>query len=290
VVVSLCPSILAVVLAGLCKRPGGRHIAIVHDIESGIAKSLGMAGRTLTHVMGWVERIALSRCSLVIVLSESMRRQLVRAGIVSPIEVLPVWADTEAIRPMPAREGNARTLLYSGNLGRKQGLSQLLDLAEVLRERGSDLRLMIRGAGNQAESIALEAERRGLENVEFLPLVSKEQLGDSLAEGDIHLVPQNPSAADFALPSKIFAIMAAARPFVATAAEHSVLWQLQRESRAFVCVPPNDKMAFADAVMALAREASLRRELGARGRAYVTENCSKRKCLDWLMSAVANRA
>ena len=35
--------------------------------------------------------------------------------------------------------------------------------------------------------------------------------------GDIHLVPQNPNTAAFAVPSKVFNIMAVGRPFVATA-------------------------------------------------------------------------
>jgi colanic acid biosynthesis glycosyl transferase WcaI len=290
VVVSLCPSILTVVLANLCMRRGGRHVAIVHDIESGIAKGLGIVGETLTRVLRWVECVALSRCSLVIVLTEAMRRQLERAGIGSPIEVLPVWADTDSIRPTPNRAGRAQTLLYSGNLGRKQGLSQLLDLAEDLRTRRSDLRMIIRGAGNQAQAVASEAACRGLDNIEFHELVPHDGLCESLGQGDIHLVPQHPNAADFALPSKIFSIMAAARPFVATAAENSPLWHLQRESKAFVCVPPNDRTAFADAVLALAHDAVLRQAMGARGRDYVMENYSKRKCLDRLVSAVVNPA
>jgi colanic acid biosynthesis glycosyl transferase WcaI len=188
------------------------------------------------------------------------------------------------------RDGHARTLLYSGNLGRKQGLSQLLDLAEVLRAKRPDLHIVIRGTGNQAQLIAAEATRRGLENVEFKPLVSPEELSDSLAEGDIHLVPQDPNAADFALPSKIFGIMASARPFIATAAEQSTLWQLQRESQAFVCVPPHDAQAFAEAVIRLANDADLRRALGSRGRSYVLEHYSKRKCLDRLTSVLASPA
>jgi colanic acid biosynthesis glycosyl transferase WcaI len=289
-VISLCPSVLSVVLASLCTRRNGRHVAIVHDIQSGLARGLGMTSRGLSGVITCLERLAFNRADLVVVLSDDMRRELLSIGVKTPIEVFPIWTDTDSIQPTPVRDGRATTLLYSGNFGRKQGLSQLLDLAQVLLERGSDLRLVLRGAGSQALPLATEAATRRLDNIEFQPLVARERLSEGLAEGDIHLVPQHPAAVDFALPSKIFAIMAAARPFVAIAPERSALWRLQGESGAFVCVAPDDKNSLADAVAALADDAALRAELGARGRAYVLQHFSKQKSLDRLISALHGAA
>lgn len=287
VVVSLCPSILAVALANRLRRRGARHVALVHDIQSGLAEGLGMTQGRIVRMLRAVERSALSACDLVVVLSEDMRRRLRDNGITSRILVVPIWSDTEAIRPSPVPPGPARVALYSGNMGRKQGLMQLVDLAEELRARGSGLRVVLRGRGNQAEAIAREIAARSLDNVSLDDLLARERLSEGLAEGDIHLVPQDPAAADFAVPSKIYGIMAAARPFVATAGPGSTLWRLQRKCGAFLCVPPNDSRCFADAVVRLAEDEALRREMGDRGLRYVTVHCGKEKLLGRLMAAIA---
>ena len=44
VVLALCPSILCVVLALAARQRGGSAIAVVHDIQSGLAQQLGMNG------------------------------------------------------------------------------------------------------------------------------------------------------------------------------------------------------------------------------------------------------
>jgi len=285
-VVSLCPSVLAVALGGLIRRKDARHVALVHDIQSGLAGGLGMTGRAAVRGLQALERSAFNRCDLIVVLSEEMRQTLRRAGVSAPIHVHPIWIDVDAIQPRPAAPGPARVALYSGNFGRKQGLMQLVDLAQELLGRGSDLRVVLRGRGSQSGPISRAVEERGLGNVEIGDLLPAERLADGLAEGDIHLVPQDPSVADYAVPSKIYGIMAAARPFVATAHKGSTLWRLQRESGAFVCVPPNDAPALARAVLALAGDAERRRALGRRGRAWVTAHCAKDKSLRALAGAI----
>lgn len=286
-VLSLCPSILAVLLGVLTTRRDGHHVAIVHDIQSGIASGLSMVGNSrLIELMRWLERSVLNRADLVIVLSEEMRRQLEALGVSTSIKVVPIWVDTARIRPMPAPANGQLTAMYSGNLGRKQALSQVIALAAALRDRQARVRIVLRGQGNQIDALIQEAAGKGLDNVEFLPLLPADQLNQGLAEGDIHLVPQNPDAADFAVPSKVFAIMAAGRPFVATARDGSQLKKLQEESKAFICVPPDDPEAFADAVLRLAEDASLREEIGAQGRRYVVENHSREKVLGDLSDTI----
>lgn len=280
VVLSLCPSILAVLVGTLARRRGGRHIALVHDIQSGLAQGLGLVnGGRLPQLLRRVETAVLNRADVVIVLSDEMRRKLQAQGVRTAIEVLPIWIDTDAIYPMPAPDDGPPTLLYSGNLGRKQGLSQVIDLAALLHERRPEIRVVLRGDGNRAEVLGQEAAARNLHNIEFRTLLPPAQLNAGLAQGDVHLVPQEPAAADFAVPSKIFGIMAAGRPFVATARPGSLLWRLRDESDAFICVPPNDIDAFAGAALQLIDDPALRNRLGAHGREFVVERFAKKKVL-----------
>jgi putative colanic acid biosynthesis glycosyltransferase WcaI len=275
VVISLCPSILTVALGAMARR-GGRHIAVVHDIQSGLARGLGMVGsRLLVRAMRWCERLVLNRTDLVIVLDRAMRDELRLNGVVAPIEVMPIWVDTERLRPTPRPQRSAPTVLYSGNFGRKQGLHQLVALAERLQRERPDAAMLLRGNGGARETLASAVAAAGLTNVRFDGLLPAERLGDGLAEGDIHLVPQDPDAATFAVPSKVFNIMAAGRPFVATALPGSPLWRLMEESEAFLCTPPNDGRVLAEAVLRLIDEPELCVKLGMNGRRFVEQHCAK---------------
>jgi colanic acid biosynthesis glycosyl transferase WcaI len=279
-VLSLCPSILSVLLGALATRRGGKQVAIVHDIQSGLAEGLAMiSNRWLVNVMKWGERIILNRADLIVAPTDEMAAQLRRIGVTSPIDVMPIWVDAERIRPLAYVAGRAIKILYSGNLGRKQGLGQVIELASELQRKRPDIRITLRGNGNEAVALAAEICARNLCNVEVAALVPREGLNDELATGDIHLVPQDPLAADFAIPSKVFNIMAAGRAFVATARPGSSLWRLKEASRGFICVPPNDKRALAGAVLRLANNQRLRAQLGKSGRQFVEQNCSKSSVL-----------
>jgi len=284
VVLALCPSILCVALGLAARRRHGVCVAIVHDIQSGLAERLGMTGSgRLTGLMRAAERALLNRVDLVIVLSDEMRDQLRRIGVSAPIDVVPLWVDTDLVHPVPTPPRAAIKVLYSGNLGRKQGLGQVVALAQELAGRRPDIEIIVRGNGNQEGELANDIARRGLGNVRMTRLQPNEGLTTALAAGDIHLVPQNPDAASFAVPSKVFNIMAVGRPFVATALPGSTLWQLQRRSGAFLCVPPDEPSSFAEAVMTLADDAALRAELGRRGRAFVEQNFAKPQVLGAFM-------
>jgi len=283
VVLALCPSILSVALGVAARRRGGVCVAVVHDIQSGLAEKLGMGGSRMGRLMRAAERLILNRTDLVAVLSSEMKDQLRSIGVTVPIEVIPLWVDTDHIQPVPAVARPVVKVLYSGNLGRKQGLGQVVELARELADRRLDIEIVLRGDGNQAGELLAEIRRLGLSNIQLAELQPNEALGTALAAGDIHLVPQRPDAAAFAVPSKVFNIMAVGRPFVATALPDSVLWRLQRQSGAFLCVPPDDPPTFAEAVVRLADDTRLRQELGRRGREFVEQNYAKQRILGHLV-------
>lgn len=267
--ISLSPSVFTVFGALPLKARGGRHVAVVHDIQSGLGAALGGGlTRALMPILRGLERWTLNRPDAIIVLSEEMRRHLRDMGVRRPIEIQPPMVNAQFIRPAPEPDG-VSTLMYSGNLGRKQGLGQVLDLAAELKRRGSPVRIIVRGGGAMRDELVAEAAGRRLDNLAIQELVPREEIPRSLAEAHLHLVPQIASGGDFAVPSKIFSIMAAERTFVATAQPGSTLANLAAESGAFDCVPPDDPVAFADAVETLLADPIRRQSMARAGRAHV---------------------
>ncbi|MCG5239007.1 glycosyltransferase family 4 protein [Azospirillum doebereinerae] len=278
-VLSLCPSILSVAMADRFTAPGGRHVAIVHDIQSGLAGALGMGGKAAVRAIRAMERAALNRADAIVVLSEPMRAVLRNLGVTRPITVIPPHVDADAVHPLP-RPDQPPTALYSGAFARKQGLEQVLVMARHLAGLMPDARVLLRGQGGLEEELKAQAQAMALTNVQFSPLAPKERLNEALAEGDVHLVPQRPEGAAFAMPGKAVTILAAGRPFVSTCLPGSALAVLEAEIGAFLCTPPEDPMAMAQGVARLLADPARATAMGRRGRAWVEGNATRSVALD----------
>ena len=194
-------------------------------------------------------------------ISRSMAARLEAKGVPpARLQVLPNWADLDKVRPGPRLNALRRELgltsetvvLYAGNLGEKQGLEVILEAAALTRGKPS-IRYLVAGEGAARDRIKLRAQDLGLDNLTFLPLQSNSRLPLLLAAADLHLVVQRQKAADLVMPSKLTNIMAAGRPFIATAGEATELARVTTESRAGLVVPPEDGRALAQAVLEIGR-------------------------------------
>jgi colanic acid biosynthesis glycosyl transferase WcaI len=188
----------------------------------------------------------------------------------------PNWVDTAAIFPMdepsPLRReldipDNAMVALYSGSMGAKQGIEQLIDAARLLADRPT-IRIVICGDG--AGLRKLQEAARDLPSVRFLPLQAPDRLNALLNLADVHVLPQKPSVADLVMPSKLIGMLASGRPVVATAPEGSEVASVVRQCG--VVVPPENPPALAAAIAALSEDSQRRAALGANARAYAARN------------------
>ena len=267
-IVTYVPSILTV-FAALPVRwlTGSRLVTIVHDIESGLARSLGLtSNKIILSMMRFVERLALNRSTHVVVLTTGMRSELQQIGCRRPISVISIWA---SVASDVALQGPPTTIMYSGNFGKKQNLDQLVPLIKRLSDETNSIRVVMRGDGSEKKRLERLFSEAGISNTEFAPLVPSDELVRSLQSASIHLVPQALNVANYALPSKLFSIMAAGRPFVCIAEPGSPLDLLTQESGAGVCVSPDQQDRLFEAIVSLAGNAAELEAKGKNGRAYV---------------------
>jgi colanic acid biosynthesis glycosyl transferase WcaI len=259
-------------------RTGAHFTGVVHDIESGLATSLGMAQKpALLWLMRRVEQLAFNRTDELIVLSAAMKTELRDLGCVRPITTLPIWSQTFPDQPVDPT--CAPAICYSGNFGKKQALDLLLPLISMLSKRRPEVRVILRGDGTERERIQQQVEAMKATNTVFLPLAPPEQFAAALQEARVHLVPQANNTANYAIPSKVFSIMAAGRPFVCIAEDGSPLQLLAKQTGAGICVAPNDDEALFSTLEQLVTDVERCRDMGELGRAYVRENLSRPKVL-----------
>jgi colanic acid biosynthesis glycosyl transferase WcaI len=279
VIVAYVPSCLSLFGAAVLSwRLGASVVGVVHDIESGLAAALGIARTGLLYrLMRLVERAAFACASRMIVLTDGMAAELRDIGYQGPMTVLPIWSPDFPEEDLPPAA--APVLCYSGNFGKKQNLEQILPLIGMLNERRADVRVLLRGDGSERPRIERRVAEMGVTNTSFLPLAPAEHLCASLQAAHLHLVPQARNVANYALPSKLFTIMAAGRPFVCVAEPESPLDLLARRSGAGLCVYPNDDEALFAAVSTLLGDRESMREMGRRGRAFVQAHMDRETIL-----------
>jgi colanic acid biosynthesis glycosyl transferase WcaI len=230
-----------------------------------------------------LERLLISRFSIVSTVSPAMAAKLEAKGISKAVQLFPNWVDTEFIFPMnqesPLRHliGGDRSFiaLYSGNLGRKQGIEMLVAVAEHLKEI-PDVRLVICGDGVSREMVRAAASR--LPNLSLFPLWPSAELNALLNAADVHLLPQRDQVADLVMPSKLGGMLSSGRPIIAAADPTS---QLAREIvDCGILVPSGDAAAMAQAILDLRGEPRLRAQLGAEARQRAIARWSKTRILE----------
>jgi colanic acid biosynthesis glycosyl transferase WcaI len=213
----------------------------------------------------------------VTVLSEDLRENLAEklAGHrPERVRVIPNFVDVEAVRPGPRdnayrREfglGDRTVVMYAGNLGYSQPVGLLLEAADALRDR-DDLVFVVNGGGSARAD--LEAQAAGLPNVVFVPMQPKERLAEVLAAADVHTVLLRRGLARSSVPSKMYSILAAGRPALASVDPGTEVARTLAEADAGVSVAPEDAAALTGAVVRLADDRAERERLGSNGRRWV---------------------
>ena len=230
------------------------------------------------------ERFVMRGFTRVSSISPNMVQRLSEKGIENRKAVhFPNWVDVDSVRPLDGPNTLRRdlglrddqvVLLYSGNLGLKQGLETLPPLAAQLRDNP---RLHFVFCGDGAFRPQLEQMTAGLRNVSLLPLQPVEKLNELLNAADIHLLPQKEDAADLVMPSKLTGMLASGRPVISTAAAGTQIAHVV--AGCGINVAPGDLNALREAVLTLAANETLRRELGSAARLYAEEHLGREQVL-----------
>ena len=270
VVIVIAPSFFCAPAAWLTARLCGAKAWLhIQDFEVDAAYSLGiLKDGLLRRLVTGVECFIMRRFDRVSTISARMMQRLDDKGVAAERRVLfPNWVDTTLIHPLAApspfrvRLGladDAVLVLYSGNMGEKQGLDVLLDAAVKL---ATNPRVRFVMCGDGAARARMQQNYAHLGNIVWLDLQPVELLNDLLNAADIHALPQRADAADLVMPSKLTGMMASGRPTIAAAAAGTEI--AGALEGAGVVVPPGDAAAFAFAIAALANDPALRMSLGA---------------------------
>ncbi|MEJ7590169.1 MAG: glycosyltransferase family 4 protein [Planctomycetaceae bacterium] len=252
------PFLLAFAADRLQKRTNCRMIGYLQDIYPDVAVALGKVGnnwavRRLRSALFDIYR----RCDQMVVLSQDMAHLLTDGGVAAErISIVPNWADTQSIAPVPGinrfREqhelGEHFVAMYSGNLGLTQRLEEFVLAAALLADR-PDIQFCFVGRGSQENSLRGMINAKGLTNVRFFDYQPQDELTHSLTAAHLHLVPLTKDLSRCLMPSKLYGILAAGRPYLTNAPAGSELHTITTTHCVGLTVQPGSVQAIADRIL-----------------------------------------
>ena len=196
----------------------------------------------------------------VIILSESYRSFFARHVKADKLVVVPNFiAGARFAAPERSTRTGPVNVLFVGRVGPQKGVDVLLEALSCARAAGADLRAVLVGAAESPEAWS-EASRHPLVQEGVVRLTGA--LGDErIAEYQAADVFCLPTRAD-SLPLALLEAMAAGLPVVCSAVG-AIPWVLE-DGASGLLVPPGDPVALGEALLRLARDPELRRDLGAR--------------------------
>lgn len=286
VVMGMSPPIFmgdaAWVLAKRCRAP---FVFNTQDIFPDIAVDLGVLTnpRAIAAARRY-ERALYRRADAITVLSTDQRDNVtgkLSADRRNRVRIIRNFVDLERIRPVEGRdraenpyrrryglEGKT-VVMYSGNVG----LSQSFDLIRQAARHWADdksIQFVINGEGAAHAEVTDWAST--LDNVTMIPFGPRHQVPRILGAADLHLVLLKRGLAASSTPSKLYGILAAGRPVLASIDEGSEVCVTVREADCGLSVPPEDGPAFLAALDKLLADENELLALGKRGRQHA-ESC-----------------
>jgi glycosyltransferase involved in cell wall biosynthesis len=277
VIVSLTdPPIVALPAMATASMRRARFVFLCQDVFPEVVRLLeGFQNRKVEAVLQAISKLTVRRADRIITLGDTMTRRLVAGKDADPgrIRVIHNWSDATAIVPAPKDNPFSRehglvdkfVVMHSGNVGMSQDVDALLDVAERVRDL-PDVVITIVGEGSRKKHLQEEAARRGLTNVLFLPYQPKSGLIDSFAAADMFIVSLKQGLAGYIVPSKLYGILVAGRPFVAAIEADSEVAQIAREHDCGIVVEPGDRDGIAAAIREMHGNAPRRLQMAENAR------------------------
>jgi phosphatidylinositol alpha-1,6-mannosyltransferase len=218
-----------------------------------------------------------------------------RFGLRPDVEVVPYGVDSARFRPdrdgvaVRSRAGIAAAapvVLFVGRFVRDMGLHVVLDAIPRVIERRPDACFLLVGAAGELSAAAGTVARRFAGHVVIRQNVPFDELPACYAAGDLVVAP---TAGDRACSSLAAAeALATARPVIAS--NVGGIPEIVADGGTGYLIPPENASALADRIVDLLARSDTRREMGARGRAWIEAHWDTQLVLGRMESVFAGAA
>lgn len=190
------------------------------------------------------------------------------------IIALPVGAIDTIFFPRPTQKHNKTiNVLYYCTYLPVHGAPVVVEAANLIKNENIQFKII--GMGPEYSIVEKMIESMNLTNIQLQPDLPIHKIADEIANADICLGGHfgNSPKAERTIPGKIYQILAAGKPVIATNTEANRELLIHLEN-AYLCSAANS-YALAEAITGLSINETLRNQIGVNGRYTYMEKCSE---------------
>lgn len=271
------------VLAKLWK---GKIIVNVQDIYPQTVIDLGLLkNRILIKIAEWLEIFVYKKTDAVIVHSYGNRDFIIKRGAIpEKIYVIENWIDlgdfssgNENSEWSDLHGLNNRFIVsFAGTMGFAQGLREIIEVAEALKDY-KDILFVLVGDGVLRPELEKIVQEKRLGNVKFIPHQPVDAYRKMLAASDICLVTLDKRLKTPVVPGKLQSIMAAGKPIICIANPASDAKKIIEEAGCGFFISPQNIEEIVKAIFELYKNKSLSEKMGLKGREYAEKFFDRNK-------------
>lgn len=281
---TISPSLLSGLAGILHKKRGARLKILVQDLISPAAR---LHASNLPFFIHWAinmaEKFFLTRADDVGIIHKSFLPRILDYGVqkkrvlitenYSLIEQM--HSTYEQARKKWGWNNTQKIVLYTGSIGEKQNLDNLIFACDTLKDIYPDVKVVI--VGNGPKKNALIELAKDLPNIEFREFVSTNEYPDLLAAADLLVAHEGQTQEAIYLQSKLQTYLSTSRPILVVSSQTSPSRQFAIEKHLYFCEAGNPRLLSNAIVNALKSE-----YIGA------TENRdsgeARKKRVNWVMT------
>lgn len=245
------------------------NIPYIYDMDSSIPQQLVEKHGWMRHfspVFRWFEHRAIRQAACVAPMCDAVADIARQAGAKRVVVLRDIPLMDATIKPdeieLPDLTGSGTRFMYIGNLEGYQGIDLLLDSFTRARQQTQDICLTVVGGPTPVmERFQQRAVMAGIgEHVQFTGPLPVDLMSALFDRADVLVSPRTKGVNT---PMKIYSYLMSGKAVLATDIPSHT--QILNPGTAMLAAPRAD--AFADAMLRLARDEDLRRQLGEKGKA-----------------------
>jgi glycosyltransferase involved in cell wall biosynthesis len=280
------PLSIGVISILIAKKNRAKFIYNVQEIYPDLLiKNGSLKSSLIIKLLNWLETYVYNNASAVITIDKVFYNKIIdRFKDSAKLKIIPNFVDIDLYKPISDKinlpilfnsEPEKIRLLYAGNIGVYQDWEPIIFAANKLKD--TNVEFLIIGEGVKKEDLRKEIEIKNLTNVKLLPYQSRELMPLINSFADIHFISINKEMEYEGFPSKVYTIMASAKPMIVIIGENTPLYNFLKDLDCSILITNDRNEKFANSIIELANDSKKKYDLGQNGNNIIQKYYTKKK-------------
>ena len=272
----------------LAKVKGSKSIYNVQEIYPDLLIDLGYLNnkfiiKILRKIEGWVYNMSHAVTTIDNQFYKIIKSRIKKTDnlLLIPNFVDPDLYSTKSSISLPdefKRKEEYTNMVYAGNIGLAQEWNLIINLAKEIKD--FKITIWIVGEGVKKAYLQSEIKKNRLNNIKLLPYYDRKIMPAINLFADIHFIAMNKKVEKYGFPSKVYSIMASAKPIIVVSSQDTPLVSFLKDKNAALLITDHSLSKLKKNLLELHNSVDLRNKLGSNGRQEIIKKYSKKVVIE----------